>query len=126
MILHTLRNSDKRKTIIKEDKWKLAKLLLKIVAIPFNARKLTEKMDVIMQEYNGFDTDYRAAISAVHYWKKEIVKKECFEDALLQEFESGVFPIPKGYDKYLSNLYGNYMVPYTKKVEHLNTWDVEI
>ena len=34
---------------------------------------------------------------------------KCIENLIDWEFEGCYFPIPKGYDEYLSNLYGNYM-----------------
>ncbi len=126
MVIHALRNSVIRKRIIKEDKWKIVKVLLKLLSLPFNARKLTEKIDMIMQKYAGTETEYRAAISAVHYWKKEIIKKDCFEEGDRIRFEKGMFPVPRGYDTYLSNLYGDYMTPSVKETEHLSVWNVEI
>ena len=38
-------------------------------------------------------------------------KKEWFEEKLLVDFDGYKFFSPKGYDGYLTNLYGDYMTP---------------
>ncbi len=41
--------------------------------------------------------------------ERELIKREYFENTIEMEFEGKVFRAPVGYEKYLSNLYGNYM-----------------
>lgn len=48
-------------------------------------------------------------IVAIRFGEKEIIRKEAFEKRILADFEQYQFYIPKGYDEYLRNLYGDYM-----------------
>lgn len=129
-ILHAIRNSVKRKKIIKSDKWKSIKILLKIISLPFDDRKLTEKIDKLLQKYEFDECNYVGALAAVHYWGKEIIEKSSMRQPTYMEFEGRMFPVPIGYHKYLTNLYGDYETPIRKQLEkgysHLDGWEVEI
>lgn len=41
--------------------------------------------------------------------QRELIEREYFDDVIEVEFEGKIFQAPKGYEKYLSNLYGDYM-----------------
>ena len=43
------------------------------------------------------------------YGVNEIMKKSELEDTIFGDFEGRQFRIPKEYDKYLSQIYGDYM-----------------
>lgn len=42
-------------------------------------------------------------------WKKYFCRRDLFESSILIDFEGRKFPVCKGFDEYLSNLYGDYM-----------------
>ena len=43
-----------------------------------------------------------------------------------KKFVDDIFPIPLGYDAYLSNLYGDYMVPPSIHINHTDVQMVEL
>lgn len=51
-------------------------------------------------------------------WKKYFCKREIFNSSIEMDFEGKKFPVCSGYDEYLTNLYGNYMIlpPKDKRV----------
>lgn len=125
-IIHAIRNSAKRKAILKNDKYKLAKIILKIISLPFNERKLTEVIDKEIRKYDYDKSTYVGAISAVHYWHKEIFEKKIFAEAKNVKFEDGMFPIPVGADTYLQQLYGDYWIIPKSNTNHIDNWEVYI
>lgn len=60
---------------------------------------------------------------------KELVPKEDVDELLDMEFEGKLFKVPKGYDRMLRTMYGDYMVlpPVEKQVSHhkFKAWWVE-
>lgn len=72
------------------------------------------------KKYNFNDSEYVACSIVPYYGNKERILKEDYINQIEVEFESEVFYAPKGYHKYLSNLYGNYMElpPKEKRVTH--------
>lgn len=65
--------------------------------------KLSKKIIISSQDKN---TKYVNNLFGANYEK---VRKEVMGEAVLKEFETGFFPIPKLYDEYLTILYGDYM-----------------
>ena len=57
-------------------------------------------------EYNNSE---KVGCVVAGYGKREIMNKEVFEEIIYLEFEGDFFSAPIGYDKYLTNLYGDYM-----------------
>ncbi len=55
-----------------------------------------------------------------NYGEKEVMEKEIFTESIKLEFENILYNAPKNYDKYLKNLYGDYMTfpPSNKRVTH--------
>ena len=67
-------------------------------------RKINSKYDV-----DGFDKRNYVGCVCGSYRNKEIVEREVFSEYIDVPFEDAIFKCPKSFDKYLSNIYGNYM-----------------
>ena len=65
----------------------------------------------------------------VHYGERETILRKHMEKRAYLQFEGREFPVPVGYKKYLSNLYGDYMkIPKDAEengYSHLEHWEVE-
>lgn len=102
LLLITVTNNESGKTEIKR---KLKNLLRPIVRI-IGSNHLASLMDRICRLCkNG---KYVAALTGM-YGEKEKWLKDEYMPVCEVEFEGLKFPANKNYDKYLSNLYGNYM-----------------
>lgn len=62
------------------------------------------------QKYEYNSSKYVASI-VLPYGIKNILEKEIFDEYTEKEFEGKVFKVISKYDYYLSQIYGNYMVP---------------
>lgn len=63
-----------------------------------------------MKKYCNFDTDTLIiAACAIAEFENKIQKTDDYADSVMLSFEVIQFPGPIGYDRVLSNLYGNYM-----------------
>ena len=69
---------------------------------------------------DGFDKSNYVGCVCGAYRNKEIVEREVFSEYVDVPFEDAVFKCPKQFDRYLSNIYGNYMQlpPEEKRVTH--------
>lgn len=83
--------------------------------------KLIKLINRNASRWNFDDSEYVGAIvDCAHGAACEKILKKIFEPRILFEFEKNLFWGPKGYNEYLSNLYGNYMElpPIDKRVTH--------
>ena len=48
---------------------------------------------------------------------KEVFPAGTFEELILTEFEGRMLPIPKNYDAFLTQMYGDYMTPPSKEMQ---------
>ena len=79
-----------------------------------------------------YDFDSSAFVGVcvvVHYGDRETIRHECMAEGVRLMFEDRLLPVPIGYETYLTNLYGDYMV-IPKDAEkngysHLSHWQVE-
>ncbi len=80
---------------------------------------ICKKMDILSQNYNDLDTGFEGCLLWGLYGKGERVEKEVFEIDK-GSFENKEFNIPKGWDRYLKGIYGNYMElpPVEKRQTH--------
>ena len=69
---------------------------------------------------NSFVNSKYVAFSGAYYGEREIMEHDVFLNSRLHEFEKGFYPVPIGYDTYLTKLYGEYMrlPPIEKRVTH--------
>jgi len=71
--------------------------------------KVVQKMDQTARTYeNDNDTQF-CGLVAWGYGKREIMPREIYNGSAEAEFEGRSYPIPPGYDAYLTRLYGDYM-----------------
>lgn len=67
--------------------------------------------------YSNNHSKYEGIPTGIRY-NREIFPRDTFRETILWDFEGEQFPIPKNYDAYLTNLYGDYMwIPPVEKRE---------
>ena len=82
-------------------------------------KKNIQKLDTLVQKYNSPNAEYcEQLVSTSNPYRKG--KKSFFDEYTELEFEGKMYPVIKEYDKYLRNIYGDYMQlpPPEKRVTH--------
>lgn len=73
------------------------------------ARKYALKLEKLARKYD-FDSSRLVGVSmACHYGEKETIERKYMSKQVFLPFEQAQFPVVNGYDRYLKNLYGDYM-----------------
>lgn len=74
----------------------------------------------MVNEYSGLKEGYNLGCLSSPYGLKDIMEKEIFEDTIIIPFEHFNFSCLREYDRYLTNIYGNYMEfpPVAQQVTH--------
>ena len=72
-------------------------------------KRIAKQMNKISQKYNCRESSWIGNFSWAKYGIKERVPSKWFEDRVKLSFEGHEFWGPKEYDKYLTNIYGEYM-----------------
>ena len=73
-----------------------------------------DKLNSLAQTYSYDDSKYVACVAwpvGKKYGRERDVFEKSLFDVKMVPFEDGEFPAPKGYEKFLSITYGNYMTP---------------
>lgn len=71
---------------------------------------LFNRIQNLSKIYNNKQTDYVLTTAAIVYgFKKSCFNVADFDDIVLMEFENYKFPVPKGYKRILTTIYGDYM-----------------
>lgn len=79
----------------------------------------------IAQKYRNIETDtILVAVCALAKYEKKLKYKEDYKEAVMVDFEGFKFPVPIGYDRILTNLYGDYME--FPPVEKRGTWHKDV
>ena len=105
------------------------KILVKIgKLIPFekilNTRKYMYKIDKNLQKVKPEDSIYYMNFLGIYKFRSVMVKNEIYKEGALYEFEGDLYNGPKEYDKYLTQIYGDYMkIP---KEENRNKHHIEV
>lgn len=98
---------------------KLAAVLLKFLSLFISKSRCKKQLNTLYHKYDYLD-NYNLISYGGTYIFKEIVDIDYYQDLIEGEFENKKFYIPKKYDKYLKNLYGDYMKlpPKDKQFSH--------
>lgn len=128
-ILNALRNTCVRTEFKEEERYRAVKTLLGLVTRKIGPRWFARRIDDAAKAYDYDKSDEVAAILAIHYWDRETIEKKYMQESVLLPFNGRLFPVPSGYDRYLKNLYDDYMtIPQDAEENgytHLDGWFVE-
>lgn len=91
----------------------------RILLAPISVTSLARNIDRISSSLKGQDTN-TVGVMVWGYGEREIFRKEVFSEVMEMQFEDFSAPVPKGYDKVLTSLYGSYMEypPLEKQMSH--------
>lgn len=118
-----------RNTFYEDEKFLVLKKLLKKIGGRQASRRSAIKLDMLARKYDFDSSKYVGVSMACHYWDKETIEHKYMDHPVYMLFEGRKFPVVNGYDRYLTNLYGDYMkVPKGEEDYQKNfmtTWNVE-
>ncbi|MCR5271618.1 MAG: LicD family protein [Lachnospiraceae bacterium] len=86
----------------------VAKTFAMIPAKLVGRDKYYRQMTELVRQY-PYESSNEVGILTAVYMEKEILKKEAYEDTCEVEFEGSMFHATAEWDRYLTNLYGDYM-----------------
>ena len=69
-----------------------------------------------IQKYSRENDRYMAFIPS-KFKEKEVFPVDTFKELILTEFEGRMLPVPKEYDQFLTQMYGDYMTPPSKEMQ---------
>lgn len=128
-ILNSLKNASFKTAFQEHEKFILIKKILGVIVKPFGPHFFSECMDKYAKKYEFESSKYVCVSLAAHYGERETIHRKYMSKAVRLPFEGRTFPVPVGYKKYLSNLYGNYMeIPKDAEENgytHLDIWQIE-
>lgn len=91
------------------EKYIVLKKVLHVVLKPIGWRFFSERMNRLAAKYSFDESRDRGVGIAPGYGKREIMEHSIFESEIKIPFNSIEMAVPAEYDKYLKNLYGDYM-----------------
>ncbi len=115
-----------KKQISKSKKNLIIKNIIALFLKPINLRKLVIKINKLMQKYKNVENcKYVGSIcTGITLKKKKIYEKDFFDSKIYINFEDAKFMIISNYDKYLKDVYGNYMkLPPKEKQVSDHNWE---
>lgn len=108
---------------------KLRLILEKIIAFPFDRVWLNKRIQILCKIINESESKYIANICVFTYGQNEIVLAEDFCNYIRMPFEGRYYNVAVGYDRILTNLFGDYMKlpPIEMRVTHhdFSAWKEE-
>ena len=89
----------------------LSMVILKVFFSPFSVHFLSQKIDSLSRSFDIEKTNYlyHSSDTAISPFKR--FPKSIFDSYIDVEFEGNLMKAMRGYDTYLSNIYGDYMTP---------------
>ncbi len=85
--------------------------LLMIFSKALKRKQILNRIKFISQKYNSFNTSHKVNLGGAYSYDRELIPSYYIDNLELHKFEDSNFPIFCNYDLYLTNLYGDYMVP---------------
>lgn len=105
----------------KSMKKKIGGVICKGIATILPKPTVSKLMDRHFQHYNKRNTSYVMNLGGTYNYNKETLTKDIVENLVLLDFEGYMFPVPKEFHRYLTQVYGDdYMElpPEEKRVQH--------
>ena len=91
----------------------------------FNPRYFYKKIDALVSNARNKNGKYEAAIGVGKDKLKEVFPAGTLKEIIHVEFEGRLLPIPKNYDLFLSQFYGDYMTPPSKEIQEWYSHNIE-
>lgn len=98
---------------------KMIKYIFYFISKHINRRKHMMKLNKIINRVDASKSNYCSLIAGV-YGTKEVFENEMYENYIELEFENHKFMAVRDYDKYLTQIYGDYMTlpPEDKRISN--------
>jgi lipopolysaccharide cholinephosphotransferase len=90
---------------------KILKNIIKIYSNILGIRRILKKYDAICTKYDNTNSSYAISCWPIYKKNNEIQQMEDFLKTMDFEFDGIMVKILVNYDRFLTNLYGNYMTP---------------
>ncbi len=87
----------------------IAKKILAFLLSGVSFVKIQKSVEKCMTKYNKEDAKYLVSMASHYSYKKQLMEKEIYGEPVLLEYEGGLFYAPADFDRYLTQLYGDYM-----------------
>lgn len=87
------------------------KKMMMLAAFPVKIGFIRKFLRKQVEKWNGKDTKYCGLFSGRYRYAKSFYKKELFAQSIYVPFEDIELPVAVGYDKLLTQIFGDYMTP---------------
>lgn len=87
------------------------KKLMMLAAYPLKVGILRNFLRGQVERWNKKDSSYRIFWAGRYRYGKAFYTKDIFENAIYVPFEDTMLPVPEQYDKWLTQIFGDYMTP---------------
>lgn len=84
---------------------------LKFISKFYSVKKIHSELERTLRPYREPGKKYMATFLSYHPLRSQIIESIHYEEAIDWQFEDFMMPIPNGYDKILTTIYGDYMTP---------------
>ena len=127
-LLNILHNAAMRRAFLPDEKFIFVKKLIQPFAVRHGANRYVREMNDFARRYADRKTDHSGVTMVLHYGEREWMRRAVFEPSAAVEFRGVACAAPKGWDEYLRNLYGDYMVlpPESQRVSNHPNFTIEI
>lgn len=87
------------------------KKLMMMAAYPVKIGFVRKFLKNQTEIWNNKETDYRVFLAGRYRYGKAFYKKDIFDSAVYVPFEDTMLPVPEAYDRWLTQIFGDYMTP---------------
>ncbi len=86
---------------------------------PVNPRFFAKRIERLVQKYSDPQGQYEGLIGCSKDGRKDFFRAGIFEELIEAPFEDMMVPIPKNYDQFLTQFYGDYMqIPSQEEIDY--------